>query len=61
MSSGGYESVAAEEAPAVDRNTSRLALAVSVVSCVISVAAIVGIVCSLGKTWSARPPIPNPG
>ena len=37
MASGGYVSVAAEEAPAVDRNTARLALAVSVVSFVTSV------------------------
>ena len=61
MTGGGYESVAAEEAPAVDRNTSRLAMVVSVVSCVASVAAIVGIVCSLGKTSWAHPLIPNPG
>jgi len=51
MSSGGYVSVAAEEAsPAVDRNTARLALVVSVVSFVTSVVAIASIVHSLGKT-----------
>ena len=49
MASGGYVSVAAEEAPAVDRNTARLALVVSVVSFVTSVVAIASIVHSLGK------------
>jgi len=46
-SGGGYVSVAAEEAPAVDRNTARLALVVSVLSCVTSLVAIGGIVLSL--------------
>lgn len=44
---GGYVSVAAEEAPAVDPNTARLALVVSVLSCVTSLAAIVSVVLSL--------------
>ena len=49
MSSGGYVSVAAEEPPAVDRNTARLALVLAVVSFVASVVAIASIVHSLGK------------
>ena len=47
MPSGGYESVAAEEARVLDRNTSCLACVVSVVSCVTSIVAIGSIVYSL--------------
>ena len=47
MPSGGYESVAAEEARVLDRNTTRLAFVVSVVSCVTSIVAIGSIVYSL--------------
>ena len=55
MPLGGYESVSKQEAPestndasvAVDRGTARLAMAVSVLSCAVSVIAIGGIVLSL--------------
>ena len=48
MPSGGYESVSKNEAPvSVDRGTARLAMAVSVLSCAVSVIAISFIVLSL--------------